>query len=752
MADQLTFERGSLQIDVRSSEFSYMGYSEVITADGLTLPATSYWLPLEDNQTVDMVRFEITRHASLGLAPAADESAALTTSDDSRYDSLLRADNLVTRFGRRAVEVTGQIATGDGRYAELMVFPVSVDENGEIWFNEAINFFVGEDTIDVGALLPSLDGSIADRIDRVGRRQTAAASVLDFLIVTSSLLAESLTPLAEYKTETGYRTELALIEDIVASESGRDNAERLRNHLKRFYDDGGRYVLLAGDETVLPIRYAYHYNAYTQPDLSEQQICDLYFADLSGDWDTDGDGVWGERYQDNADLSPELLLGRLPINTPSEAAAYVANLIRYETDPGAGDPSYLNRAFFFSSDQMRDDGAGGQHAAIAEAYPAWIAVDTINGVEVSRGDDPAPYNLPGSELSPVFEPGFGFVNIVAHGRSDGFVVRSSDYNLWPKSYLFSSDQGGDHGSSSSLLSPDRPSFYYSLACDNGAFDMDQAPFDATSPNLVQSIVGTPGGAIGFVAYSRWGWISSSHLLQKSFFEALFGHPERPVVEAMYTSKAEFYYYRDLVYGQNYFGDPTLRVYTETPRRLAVDASAVDGHLSVTVTTDGASVSDCEILLSMAGELLGRYYTDGHGRVDIEMSLDSTTSYRIAAVMPGAIITRVSYSPGSVTAVDDDPVNELLPTSLALHQNYPNPFNPTTAISFELPQSTHVQLQILNLLGQAVATLLDENISAGQHQTEWNGRDYGGREVASGVYFYRLTAADRTLVRKMVLLR
>jgi hypothetical protein len=159
-----------------------------------------------------------------------------------------------------------------------------------------------------------------------------------------------------------------------------------------------------------------------------------------------------------------------------------------------------------------------------------------------------------------------------------------------------------------------------------------------------------------------------------------------------------------------------------------------------------------VILSRQGELLGRYTTDSYGRVVVGLELDSTSAYRIAAVTPGALVTRISYSAGLATGVDDDPTADILPTSLALHQNYPNPFNPTTAISFELPRSTAVRLEVFNLLGQTVATLLDETLTAGQHQTEWNGRDCHGSEAASGVYFYRLTTGEQNLVRKMVLVR
>jgi len=751
MADRLTFNRTDALSSIALSG-NYLTTIVGAEVDGLAMPQVSYLLPLTDGVAPESITFSVTERASLGFTDKPSRDSALTTSDDRYYDSTLRTDQLVPTFGRNAVEITGGMQTDGIRYAEVTVFPVTVDESGEIWLNEEISLAVGDRELDASALLPRADVVSSSQPNRTAREHSAQSTVYDYLIVTSVSLLDALRPLAEYRIETGRRVRFALIEDILASQTGRDDAERLRNYLRAFYDEGGLYVLLGGDETVIPIRYAYHYNAYSTPDLGEQQVCDLYFADLTGDWDTDNDGVWGERYQDNADLSPELRLGRLPVNTPEAAAACVANIIRYESDPGAGDREDLTRAFFFSSDQMRDDGTAGQHAAIAGAYPNWIKIDTVNGVEVSRGDDPAPYNLPGDRLPPVFADGFGIVNIIAHGRSDGFVVRSSDYNQWPKSYLFSSDQGVGHGDCASLFTPEKPSFYYSLACDNGGFDMDQPPFNATTPNLVQNFFGCEGGAVGFVAYSRWGWISSSHLLQRSFFASLFAYPGQPAVEAMYASKAEYYYHRDLVYGQNYFGDPALRVYTETPRRLTVAASGTDGQLVVTVTSGESPVLGCNVIVSKTGELLGTFTTDSHGRVYPQLDIDTTSVYRIAAVMPNAPVTRMSYSPGSVTAVEDDPGGSLLPGTFALHQNYPNPFNPTTVIAFELPRTTQVRIDVMNVIGQTVATLLDEAMPAGQHEVEWNGKNERGHEAASGVYFYRLTADERSMVRKMVLLR
>jgi formylglycine-generating enzyme required for sulfatase activity len=89
-------------------------------------------------------------------------------------------------------------------------------------------------------------------------------------------------------------------------------------------------------------------------------------------------------------------------------------------------------------------------------------------------------------------------------------------------------------------------------------------------------------------------------------------------------------------------------------------------------------------------------------------------------------------------------------SSALRQNFPNPFNPSTAIPYELAGVAPVRLELFNLLGQRIRTLVDGVRPAGSHQAIWDGRDEKGRGVAAGVYIYRLTVAGTSETRKMVL--
>jgi len=93
--------------------------------------------------------------------------------------------------------------------------------------------------------------------------------------------------------------------------------------------------------------------------------------------------------------------------------------------------------------------------------------------------------------------------------------------------------------------------------------------------------------------------------------------------------------------------------------------------------------------------------------------------------------------------------ELNPEEFSLNQNYPNPFNPNTSISFTLPKSTEVSLVVYDLMGNLVATLVEERMEKGFHTIEFNSSKYN---LSSGVYLYKLKTPEFTSIKKMVLLK
>ncbi len=125
--------------------------------------------------------------------------------------------------------------------------------------------------------------------------------------------------------------------------------------------------------------------------------------------------------------------------------------------------------------------------------------------------------------------------------------------------------------------------------------------------------------------------------------------------------------------------------------------------------------------------------------------------RVAAFEVGDGPISVAVDDPALTAISAEP-HVAIPGAFQLYQNFPNPFNPNTTIRFALSTASMVRLDILNILGQRIRTLVDGPMVAGMHQMEWNGTDESGQRVPSGVYFYRLMVNGQQQIRKMQLIQ
>lgn len=117
----------------------------------------------------------------------------------------------------------------------------------------------------------------------------------------------------------------------------------------------------------------------------------------------------------------------------------------------------------------------------------------------------------------------------------------------------------------------------------------------------------------------------------------------------------------------------------------------------------------------------------------------------------AVMGRVLTWLDQVTGIENK--NDLpLAGQITLYPNYPNPFNPETIIRFDMPGRQDVKVLIYNNLGQTVRTLLNQELSAGEHRIRWNGKDNFGRSCGSGVYYLQLNGGESIFTRKILLLR
>jgi hypothetical protein len=317
--------------------------------------------------------------------------------------------------------------------------------------------------------------------------------------------------------------------------------------------------------------------------------------------------------------------------------------------------------------------------------------------------------------------------------------------------IITAPQDYNHGSIVNLAKNNKTSLYYSLACNNGGYDLDSAGGISSDWSLVERLIMVDsGGAVGMVANSRWGWVYSSYHLQQAFTKNLFDGAEGNPAVAMYLSWIDYPYYRDLIYGQNYFGDPALRIYTSTPEKFDMEIIPQKGNYRIGLYDNGDVISDAVITVSLGGFVLETGISDINGQYVLENELNYGTDYVITAIKEGCTINQEVFTPSMGLSVEDD--DNTRPDEFYLKQNYPNPFNPFTVIGYNLPTRSDISLEIFNILGQVIKTITIANQSPGLHSITWNGTDDNNNSLPSGTYLYRLRAENMIQSRKMLLLK
>jgi hypothetical protein len=128
----------------------------------------------------------------------------------------------------------------------------------------------------------------------------------------------------------------------------------------------------------------------------------------------------------------------------------------------------------------------------------------------------------------------------------------------------------------------------------------------------------------------------------------------------------------------------------------------------------------------------------------------TYTYNVAGVF-----TEEYEGPWSDDEVVEVPVGSggiLIPAVTSLNGNYPNPFNPTTTIKFGLHEAQSVVLNVYNIKGEKVRSLVNEELEAGYHDIVWDGKDDSGKTASSGVYFYKMKASKYVSTKKMIMMK
>lgn len=431
------------------------------------------------------------------------------------------------------------------------------------------------------------------------------ANEIDYLIITSEGLATNFLSLADWKTKKGWNTKIRNTNWINSNYSGRDSPEKIRNYIRTcFADSGLKFVLLAGDNAIVPKRGVYG-NVPTSPPTIDSFIpCDLYYADLEWSWDGDNDNVFGEPTVDTVDLYYDLFIGRASVDNTTEIANFLNKLFTYEKNP---DPSYLKRILLpwgvlwsgYNSKQSQD--------SIASLTPAGWTDRYINDTRVT------------TEVRDSLNNGFQFCHLVGHGNEVGVYWTSTG----PVMY------GTTHPPTQTNVN--KYLIANSIACYPGAFDYSDC--------LAEVMTNTQNCAVAVIMNSRYGWgtppsIGPSELLDVRFYHYLFDTTYR--IGMNHARSKEFYRNWALSYGVwrwcyyelNLFGCPEMPMWRAVPLSLSLafedTINVGNQNFTVTVTDPSfdAPVANALVCIWKGSEVYKRGYTNASG--SITFTINPTT--------------------------------------------------------------------------------------------------------------------------------
>ena len=520
---------------------------------------------------------------------------------------------------------------------------------------------------------------------------------VEMLIITpdNQSFIDAVTPLTEWKNEKGVRT---IILTNFSSYEGRDTAEKIRNMIKSYYQtENIQWVLLAGDtqDDLIPIRYVYNpdtieydgseyngFNDYYKP-------TDFYYADLTGSWDEDDDGKWGESSKYNAhgkdeiEWNPEVYVGRLPASNAEELEIMVNKTINYEKNPYIGD--WMNKMLLaggISDYSPAEDETRLTTHIIQNFIPSKMNYTHLSEYTSSYTPPDPKEPLNQNNFVNHFNSGYSTVFFAGHGNPSKF-IRNPSIDV---AYINSDANTCSNANMTSLI--------YAFACTT-------SPIDQNDNNIGEILIKrNNSGAIGYIGGMRITWYFEHDTKleklnrgnSKLFWKEFFVEKKFQQGKALYDSKVAYMnsnyfnnpsvsmrleYERKNVLTYCLLGDPELDIYTNqpTPIQNPFLYKIYEGqNVSVIIKNIyNETVPNARIRLTSNDELYRAFYADDEGYCNFTILVRKDNTYNITITGHNTKPSHFNFS----TLLDtiEPEINNL--------QIRPNIINETTAIYFNL---------------------------------------------------------------------
>ena len=450
-----------------------------------------------------------------------------------------------------------------------------------------------------------------EKRESVGLRLNIGLPYYEYTIITSSQLISAFEPFARWKRAKGYNVGIVDINDILSNvyltggdglSSISDDAGKLRQYLIYSYNEiNTKYVLLGGDSTIIPIRYA----------ATDNIPSDFYYSELNSNWDANGNGIYGED-RDNIDYGAEVYVGRLLCNTINEVENWTQKVLQYEINPGDGNYSYLGRALISQADQMQN-----YHQAeyIQQKLQGNISCTIFSESPDANSSAPTA-SLGASIISAINTTHYGLLSNFNHGKPLSYGTATpglNDYGHRVQSAVAAMDSYDEddlllyaaipeaNNGFDNLTNQLFPSIMYSTSCTNMPFDQYNTPPGTYNLGRVFTCRSNGGGP-AYLGNTRNGWVDTSFSLYNLFLDSILVSDHNNHLGVAESKSKLSSHSNYLLHSHNILGCPEMSLYTHTPDVFNnIIVSTANNHIAISTGTDSIEMRIC-----LSGDINGIY--------------------------------------------------------------------------------------------------------------------------------------------------
>jgi len=463
-------------------------------------------------------------------------------------------------------------------------------------------------------------------------RPTVDGSPVEMVIITDSAQQSQYQRLADFKTKTGLSTVVRTVSWIKSNyPQGVDTAETIRHFIQDAVSKWGTaFVLIGGDTDIIPIRYG-----FTQFYGTEEIPTDLYYTDLDGTWNADGDAIFGEGYfsstipGDKLDLYPDVWVGRLPTRNAYDAQIAVDGTLDYQQYPPRG---YQNHVLLLGEVLFPQE----WHFGLAANYDGGdicesvydLGLPQLNFVRLYENNTAYPGSLEEVKETVVdsLNAGFGLVHHVGHGYINTMSVGKDAKTLI-------------NGDIDALHNGAKKGVLYAINCTSCAVD-----FNCIGERF---LLNPNGGMAVVIGSTRFDFPTTGEAYQFEFYDELWTDGITTLGETLAGSKATFVPFangdnthRWTQFTQIFLGDPSTDMYTAVPETLVVTHAATfalgSGTFGVNVSKGGSPLDSATVCLFKDGDAYAAGLTDVSGHVDLPFTPDLTGSFSVGVKAHNAV--------------------------------------------------------------------------------------------------------------------